>query len=39
LTAPYNRRLANRIQRQFTWPLAAQALNLAYESVLQGESR
>ena len=38
LAAPYNRRLADRIQRRFTWSLAAQALTQAYASVLQGES-
>ena len=39
LAAPYNQRLADRIQRQFTWPLAAHSLKQAYESVLRGESR
>ena len=39
LATPFNRRLADRIQRQFTWPLAAQALTQAYASVLRGESR
>jgi glycosyltransferase involved in cell wall biosynthesis len=38
LSAPYRRQLADRIRQRFTWPLAAQALKQAYDSVLRRTS-
>ncbi|HWR29266.1 MAG TPA: glycosyltransferase family 4 protein [Negativicutes bacterium] len=35
LSAPYNQSLAERIRERFTWPLAADSLKKAYESVLK----
>lgn len=38
LVTPFRRQLADRIRQRFTWPLAAQALKQAYESVLRRTS-